>query len=41
MSLTDKNFLLKLKTHVFDEFAVALEILPTEVEEFIKKFMIN
>ena len=41
MSLTDKNFLLKLKNHVFDEFAVALEILPTEVEEFIKKFMIN
>ena len=37
MSLTDKNFLLKLKTHVFDEFAVALEILPSEVEEFIKK----
>ena len=41
MSLTDKNFLLKIRTNVFDEFAVALEIAPTEVEEFIKKFMIN
>ena len=41
MSLTDKNFLLKIKTHVFDEFAVALELLPNEAEEYVKKFMIH
>lgn len=41
MSLTDKNFLLKIRTHIFDEFAVALEIAPSEVEEFIRKFMLN
>ena len=41
MSLTDKNFLTKLKTHLFDEFAIALNILPDEVETFIKQFMTN
>lgn len=39
MSLTDKNFLLKIKTLIFDEFAVALEIQPEEVDEYIKKFI--
>jgi hypothetical protein len=39
MSLTDKNFLLKIRNNVFDEFAVSLEIAPSEVEEFIRKFM--
>lgn len=39
MSLTDKNFLLKIRNNVFDEFAVSLEIDPSEVEEFIRKFM--
>lgn len=37
MSLSDKNFLLKIKTNIFDEFAVALELHPKEVEEFVKK----
>ena len=39
MSLTDKNFLTKIRNNVFDEFAVSLEIKPSEVEEFVKRFM--
>lgn len=40
MSLTDKNFLNKIRTNVFDEFAVALQIKPTEVEEFVKQYLL-
>ena len=40
MSLTDKNFLNKIRTNVFDEFAVALQIKPTEVEEFVRQHLL-
>ena len=40
LSLTDKNFLKKIKTNVFDEFAVSLDISPTEIEPFIKPYLI-
>lgn len=40
MSLTDKNFLNKIRTNIFDEFAVSLEIEPKEIEEFIKQYLI-
>lgn len=40
MSLTDRNFLNKIKTNVFDEFAVSLEIHPKEIEEFIKQYLV-
>lgn len=36
MSITDKNFLTKIKHNIFDEFAVVLEIHPDEVEQYIK-----
>ena len=35
MSLTDRNFLKKVRNNMFDEFAVALDILPDEVEKHI------
>ena len=35
MSLTDKNFLTKIKTNIFDEFAIALNIEPQEIEQYI------
>lgn len=40
MSLTDRNFLNKLRTNLFDEFAVSLSIHPLEVEGFIKQYLI-
>ena len=40
ISLTDRNFLNKLRTNLFDEFAVSLNIHPLEVESFIKKYLI-
>lgn len=36
MSITDKGFLTRIKNNIFDEFAVALEIMPEEVEVYIK-----
>lgn len=41
MSLTDKGFLTKIRHNIFDEFAVALEIMPEEVEVFVSKYMTN
>ena len=40
MSLTDKNFLKKIKTNIFDEFAVSLDVTPTEIEPFIKQYLV-
>lgn len=40
MSLTDRNFLNKIRTNVFDEFAVSLQIQPKEVENYIKQYLI-
>ena len=40
MSLTDKNFLNKIRTILFDEFAVSLQIKQTEVEEFVKQYLL-
>lgn len=40
MSLTDKNFLTKIKTNVFDEFAVSLDVQPSEIEGFVKQYLI-
>lgn len=40
MSLTDKNFLKKIRTNVFDEFAVSLDVDPSEIEPFIKQYLI-
>ena len=37
MSLTDKNFLLRIKSNIFDEFAVALNLLPKDIDEYIGK----
>lgn len=37
MSLTDRNFLHKIRNILFDEFAVALNVFPENVEEFIKQ----
>lgn len=39
MSITDKNFLYRLRTHLFDEFAMALNMFPLEVEKFIEKYL--
>ena len=39
MSITDKNFLHRLRNHLFDEFAMALKMLPQEVEPFIEKYI--
>lgn len=39
MSLTDKGFLSKIRHNIFDEFAVALEINPSEVEVFVSKYI--
>jgi dephospho-CoA kinase len=41
MSLTDKGFLTKIKHNIFDEFAVALQINPEEVEQFVSRYMTN
>lgn len=41
MSLTDKGFLTKIRNNIFDEFAVALEILPQEVEQYVKKYLVD
>jgi RNA polymerase-interacting CarD/CdnL/TRCF family regulator len=40
MSLTDKNFLTRIKNNIFDEFAVALDVHPSEIEGFIKQYLI-
>ena len=40
MSLTDKNFLNRIRTNLFDEFAVALQIKPTEVENFVRQYLL-
>ena len=40
MSLTDKNFLNRIRTNLFDEFAVALQIKPTEVEDFVRQYLL-
>ncbi len=39
MSLTDKGFLIKIRNNIFDEFAVALDILPQDVEQYVKSFL--
>lgn len=39
LSLTDKNFLYKIKNHVFGEFALALNIGVNDVESYIEKFL--
>lgn len=36
MSYTDKDFLNKVKLNIFEEFAVALEIFPEQVETYIE-----
>ena len=36
MSLTDKNFLYKVRNHLYGEFALALNMVPEQVEDFIK-----
>ena len=41
MSLTDKNFLNRVRHNIFDEFAVVLEISPTEVEKYVSKYLIS
>ena len=35
MSLTDKSFLSRIRSNIFEEFAVALDITPEEVEKYI------
>ena len=40
MSLTDKNFLNRIRTNLFDEFAVALQIEPSEVEDFVRQYLL-
>lgn len=39
MSITDKNFLYKIRHHVFDEFAMVLNMIPSEVESFIERYL--
>ena len=41
MSITDKGFLTRIKNNIFDEFAVALEIHPQDVEVYIKNTLGN
>ena len=36
MSLTDKNFLYKVRNHLFGEFALALNTIPDQIEVFVK-----
>ena len=40
MSLTDRNFLNKIRTNVFDEFAVSLQLHPLEVEGYVKQYLV-
>lgn len=35
MSITDRNFLNKVKTNIFDEFALALNLEPKDIEKYI------
>ena len=35
MSITDRNFLTKIKNNIFDEFAVALELEPKDIDNYI------
>ena len=39
MSITDKNFLTRIRNHLFDEFAMVLKMQPTEIEDFILRYL--
>lgn len=41
ISPTEKTLLMKIKNHVFDEFAVALDIMPDKVEDYIANLILN
>ena len=39
MSITDKNFLNRIRNYLFDEFALVLNMHPSEIEGFIERYL--